>query len=731
MPFWHGDRPGRPLELGRALGGFIREIRELPRAAGRSSGCESTTGSTPSPPTTCCCTWTSSSRRRVSCPTTARSWSSGSGTRSATGGCACSSPFGTPVHAPVGDGDRAAADGSLRSAGRDDVGRRRHRHPTARVGRRAAARGARDRPRRDRRARGVDPAADVAVLGPVPRVRRAGAAAPAPPARPNGRRCGSSASGPPICSPWRPSTRRSRSCSRPAGSACRTCSTCRPCGRCSASSAAAQIRLRERRHGQGLAVQPEPAVQLDRRLHVRGRRAAGRAPGRPRSALDRDLLRDLLGAEELRELLDPGVLADLELELQCLTDGRRARTADELHDVLRRVGDLTIDEADLRCDGGTGRPRLARRAGAGTAGGRRRASAGEERYIAAEDAARYRDAFGCALPVGLPAAFTEPVPRPLEELVGRYARTHGPFLTDGPTRRFDAPAERVVGALQGARGGGPVVRGEFRPDGVEREWCDDRRAAPAAAPVARRAAPRGRAGRAGRARPGSSRPGTASRPSGVGSTRSSRRSAALQGAAIVGSTLESDVLPARVQGYRTADLDELCTSGDIVWLGAGAIGSGDGRVRLYFRDQLALLAAGRRAGPERPSGPCTTALRSPPRANGAPASGSNCGCATLGRRSDAEVLTALWDLVWAGEVTNDSLAPLRAGARRGKPTKRGGGPRPRRPGGAAPARAAHCDRPARRRRPLVAGRAAAGAGAPADRGRPRGRPATARASRRA
>ena len=90
-------------------------------------------------------------------------------------------------------------------------------------------------------------------------------------------------------------------------------------------------------------------------------------------ALDRDLLRDLLGAEELRELLDPEVLADVELELQCLTEGRRARSADELHDVFRRVGDLTVDEIELRCDRPSGD-----RGGAETRAGWRRCSARSE-----------------------------------------------------------------------------------------------------------------------------------------------------------------------------------------------------------------------------------------------------------------------------------------------------------------------------------------------------------------
>ncbi|MCU1504226.1 MAG: putative ATP-dependent helicase, partial [Ilumatobacteraceae bacterium] len=180
-------------------------------------------------------------------------------------------------------------------------------------------------------------------------------------------------------------------------------------------------------------------------------------------SLDRDLLRDLLGAEELRELLDPGVLADVELELQCLTDTRRARSADELHDVLRKVGDLSAAEADLRADGDAA-PWIAdlvreRRA-------IEVAVAGEQRVIAAEDAARYRDALGCNLPLGLPHAFTEPVAHPLESLVARYARTHSPFLADEVARRLSLPSERVAGALTALESEDRVVRGEFRPQGA-------------------------------------------------------------------------------------------------------------------------------------------------------------------------------------------------------------------------------------------------------------------------
>ncbi len=371
-------------------------------------------------------------------------------------------------------------------------------------------------------------------------------------------------------------------------------------------------------------------------------------------ALDRDLLRELLGAEELRELLDPEVLADLELELQCLTDGRRARSGDELHDVLRRLGDLTIAELDLRSEGRDAPAWLA------TLVAERRAVPvridGEERFIAAEDASRYRDALGCALPVGLPGAFTEPVARPLEQLAARYARTHGPFLTEAPARRFAVPAERVAGALAALEAEERLVKGEFRPEGVEREWCD--------VEVLRQLRRRSLATLRREVEPVDQEALGRFLPAwhGIPARRRGQDGlvealGVLQGGATVASTLEREVLPARVSGYRPADLDELCTSGDVVWVGAGAIGSGDGRLRLCFRDQLGLLIPAA-AELERPDGSLHDALRAQLGQQGASFWGQLRAAAS--GASDTELLAALWDLVWAGEVTNDSLAPLRA-----------------------------------------------------------------------
>jgi ATP-dependent Lhr-like helicase len=387
-------------------------------------------------------------------------------------------------------------------------------------------------------------------------------------------------------------------------------------------------------------------------------------------ALDRDLLRDLLGAEELRDLLDPGVLADVELELQCLTDGRRARSADELHDVLRKVGDLSAAEIDLRCEGGDGAAWLD-----GLVRERRVIEvtvADERRFIAADDAARYRDALGCNVPLGLPRAFTEAVPLPLESLVARYARTHAPFVTDDVARRLGVPATRAAGALQALEADERLVRGEFRPDGVSREWCD--------VDVLRQLRRRSLASLRKEVEPVD--PDAFARfLTGWHGIPSDRRGlealvdalGQLQGSALVASSLETDVLPMRVRGYRSADLDELCTSGELVWVGAGSIGASDGRVRLYFADQLALLAPAVEP-PERPDGPLHDAIRTQLAERGASFWGQ-LRAATPGA-TDAETLAALWDLVWAGEVTNDSLAPLRAVLRGG--TSKSSAPRPMR-----------------------------------------------------
>jgi ATP-dependent helicase Lhr and Lhr-like helicase len=372
-------------------------------------------------------------------------------------------------------------------------------------------------------------------------------------------------------------------------------------------------------------------------------------------ALDRDLLRDLLGAEELRELIDAGVLADLELDLQRLSGQRRARDPDEVHDLLRLLGDLSLDEVGARCAVDP-RPHLqalveSRRAIEVMVGG-------EARFIAAEDAARYRDAVGCALPVGLPRAFTEPVDDPLVDLVGRFGRTHGPFLAAEVTSRLGVPAARVHDGLARLEAAGRFTRGEFRPDGTEREWCEVdvlrqlRRRSLATLrrevePVEPQVLARFLAGWHGLDRPA------------TGEDALVRALGQLQGCPLPASVLEVDVLAARVRGYASSELDRLLAAGDLVWVGAGGLGSHDGRIRLYFRDQLAYLGEPS-AADERPQGPVHDAIRAHLGARGASFWPELlAAAASAGAPDPAAVLVALWDLVWAGEITNDTLAPVR------------------------------------------------------------------------
>ena len=394
--------------------------------------------------------------------------------------------------------------------------------------------------------------------------------------------------------------------------------------------------------------------------------------------LDRELLRDLLGAEELRELLDAGVLADLELELQRLADGRQARDGDELHDLMRILGPLTRHELEARCVEGLDVGCLLD----GLVADRRVIEvgvAGEQRFAASDDAGKLRDALGVAIPIGLPAVFTDSVDDPLGDLVIRFARTHGPFVAKQVGQRLGVGVDRVRTVLDRLTDDGRLVRGEFRPDGVEREWCDDdvlrqlRRRSLASLrkevePVEQDSLARFLIGWQGIGIP---RRGTDALAEVIG---------VLQGAPIPMSTLETDVLPARMASYKPSELDELCSSGEVVWVGAGGIGANDGRVRLVFRDQAALIVEPQPED-DLPSEPVHDAIRGHLASRGAsfwPDILAAVAAADL-PFDDPFVLSALWDLVWSGEITNDSLAPLRAlgkkKGRKGKSSSRRGRPR--------------------------------------------------------
>ncbi|HEX5614136.1 MAG TPA: DEAD/DEAH box helicase [Acidimicrobiia bacterium] len=394
-------------------------------------------------------------------------------------------------------------------------------------------------------------------------------------------------------------------------------------------------------------------------------------------ALDRDLLRELLGADELRELLDPAALAQLELELQRLVPERHARHADDLHDLLRDLGDLAVDE-------------IVARAAAdptdwiATLVAERRAIrvrvAGHDRIAAAEDAGTLRDALGVAIPPGLPTVFTEPVVLALDALVARYARTHGPFTIDEVTGRLGATPERVADALARLEVDGRVLHGEFRPDGLAREWCDAR--------VLQTLRRRSLAALRREVEPVDGDTFARFLPAWHGIGRARRGTDALvetleqlQGAAIAVSVLERDVLPSRVDGYRPTMLDELCAAGELVWIGAGPLGADDGRVRLYFRDHVGVLAPAT-TPLDAPDGPLHDAIRAHLGRAGASfwpdlLAAAAAADTAPGGPDDTTLLAALYDLVWAGEVTNDTLAPLRAGRAARRTARRDPRARPR------------------------------------------------------
>ena len=367
-------------------------------------------------------------------------------------------------------------------------------------------------------------------------------------------------------------------------------------------------------------------------------------------ALDRELLRELLGQEELRELIEPSALETVEADLQRLSDRTRADSVDALHDVLRRIGDLTLDEAKLR--GGTlewlEQLRGERRAIEVRVGG-------EKRWVAAEDGGLYRDALGVVPPSGLPETFVADVPDAMERLVRRYARTHGPFETHALRDRYGLDLTPVLERLEQA---GDLVRGELRPGGTQREWCDPevlrrlRRASLAALraeiePADQRAFARFQASWQGVDR---------HPPGGAGPDRLREVLVPLQGLALPLEVWERDVLPRRTGAYSPAWMDQLCASGEVVWVGAGALGRRSGRVALYFRDDAPLIGPPPKAG-EPPEEPVHEAVRERLRAG--PCFFTDLLTDVSGFTTE-ELQNAVWDLVWSGEATNDAFAPLRS-----------------------------------------------------------------------
>ena len=423
-------------------------------------------------------------------------------------------------------------------------------------------------------------------------------------------------------------------------------------------------------------------------------------------ALDSALLAELLGQAELRELLDPLVVEEVERELQRLAPGRACQDAEAVADMLRALGPLSTGEVALR----SADPRQAPAWLAALAAQRRVLDlriAGEPRWASIEDAGRLRDALGVALPVGVPDAFTEPAGDPLRDLVLRYARSHGPFGAAAVAERYGLGVAVVTGTLRRLAADGLLTEGDYDPsEGTG--WCEAgvlrllrRRCLAKLRKEVEPAPPSTFAAflpgwqRADRATFAGGSGGSSSRASTAGRAARPARTdavydviAQLAGAAVPASALETLVLPGRVPGYSPALLDELTAAGEVVWAGAGGLPGGDGWVILAPAGIAALLLP---EPGEITTTPVHEAVLRTLEGGGAlffrgiaDRVAGSLADPTAGARTarDRDVASAIWDLVWAGRLTNDTLAPLRTVLGSGRPVPASGEPGQR----ASPAR---------------------------------------------
>ncbi|HTK28290.1 MAG TPA: DEAD/DEAH box helicase [Vicinamibacterales bacterium] len=385
-------------------------------------------------------------------------------------------------------------------------------------------------------------------------------------------------------------------------------------------------------------------------------------------AVDQAQLRDLLGDAELRDLLDAGAIEAVERQLQRLEPGFQVRSADGVHDLLLGLGDLTGSEVAAR----TAAPDPAALLQALVRDGRALLLpiAGEGRYVAVEHASRVRDALGVLLPPGLPASLLEPVDDPLGDLARRFARTHAPFGTAAFAGRYalsTAAAEHVLARLASD---GRLIEGEFRPGRTGREWTD--------ADVLRRVRRRSLAALRHEIEPVDQAVLGRMATTWQGIVKKRRGADALldvveqlQGAPLPASILETEMLPARIDGYDPVDLDTITAAGEVVWVGLEPLGERDGRVALYLADRVKTLLAP--ASPTVPELPIRErAILERLRDRGASFFADLHDAA--GGGYPAETVDAIWSLVWQGRITNDTFQALRAFTRphgRSRASRRG------------------------------------------------------------
>jgi ATP-dependent Lhr-like helicase len=371
--------------------------------------------------------------------------------------------------------------------------------------------------------------------------------------------------------------------------------------------------------------------------------------------IDQDQLRELLGEADLRELLDADAIAEVEEQAQCLAESYRAHSADGIHDLCLKLGDLSREELARRVVSAellTQVDRLVR--------ARRLLElriAGERRLVAAEDAARYRDGLGIPLPPGLAAALLEPVAHPVLELIRRYARTHGPFTLREAADRFALDTDVVESTLRQLAHDGRVLEGGFRPGGLHREWCD--------AEILRQIRRKSLAKLRREVEPVEQHTlarflthwqGLLTPRRGVTLDALLDAIESLQGAPLPASLVESSILPARIAAYEPAGLDALIAAGEVAWAGVEPIGERDGRIALFLADKLPLLA--QRRPIVEPLTEREEKLLAVLESSGA--SFFDPLHQAVGGGYPGESIEALWSLVWRGLITNDSLHALRA-----------------------------------------------------------------------